>query len=170
MSASYLSLDDLDFAVEAPADDDIGEPIEGYEFSIDFDAIAADDVMSFDASDMAFTGDLPAPHQQLHSGLSDDDLLEVWFRLEEARQEAVEPVSAPAVALTLVQAVQTVVEPAVAALVAPEAPEQAQDEPQEVPAEVVALSAYALAKAALAAKPARRRRTPKADDRQLALF
>lgn len=169
MNASRFCLDDLDVAFETPADDDIGDPIAFYEF-IDFDALSADDVMSFDASDMSFGDALPAPHQALHQGLCDDDLLEVRFRLEEAHQEAVARAPAAVVTLTLVRAVQTVMKPAMVALATTGAFEPAAVEPQDSPADAVALSAYAIAKATLSATPARRRRIVVADVCQLALL
>ncbi|MFG6488280.1 hypothetical protein ACG04R_16455 [Roseateles sp. BYS78W] len=87
MSNLPVSLDDLDFAFETPADSDIGEPVDGYEY----DLVLSEDVMCFDASDMARS----APHEgvlvMLHSKLDENELLELWMRLEVTKIEAATP-------------------------------------------------------------------------------
>jgi hypothetical protein len=139
MLTNQLSLDDLDIDIEVPADDDIGEPLPDYEFEL-----GDDDVTSFNASDLVSSAPSPAPVYSVPSRLSDDDLLEVWFRLEDAGL-------APQVGLAPVV-------------------ESGADEEEPVSAEVIAITARAIAKAALAAKPLRRRRRLVVDERQLALF
>lgn len=203
MSALPLSIDDLDldldFEVQVPADDDIGELVDGFDLDLLLllNCEEGEDIAHFDASDLA----TPEGHAtiSMHAGLCDDDLLDVWFRLQSAAKstdadapvdfvaalatfegaecaEAIEAaeVMGPFEASQVALATVALPVPAEAAVEAPEpvlefvATAEVAEEPITV--EAIVLSAYAIAKAALESKPARRRRAKIDDERQMALF